>query len=307
MGEPATAMLKPEAKSEPAGRRTSRWKKHLWGYLFILPAIVIFILFLWVPIIKGAVYSFFTIDFVKGNTFVGFDNYARVLHDPDVWTAVKNTLYYMFLTVIIGFWVPIVASIAISELRFFQGFARIAAYLPFVVPGVVLYGMWRWMYDPVGPINGLLSGFGVEPVSFISDGRWSMISIVFMETWQQFGSAMLIYLAGVLSIPRDWYEAAEIDGAGVWNRIRYITIPSIRSLIVLMFILQIIGTSQAYQSQLALLDGGPNNTTLTYALLIVKYAFNQLDYGSATALGMLMFIVLSLLGLLQFKMNKEDY
>lgn len=305
MGEPG-AVLQPAIKNRSPKRR-GLFKKHFWGYMFLLPAVVIFILFLWVPIAKGALYSFFEIDFVKGNTFVGLDNYIRVFHDPDVWTAVKNTLYYMLLTVIIGFWVPIVASIAISELRRFQGFARIAAYLPFVVPGVVLYGMWRWMYDPVGPINGLLSSFGVDPVSFISDSRWSMIAIVLMETWQQFGSAMLIYLAGVLSIPRDWYEAAEIDGAGVWNRIRYITLPSLRSLIILMFILQVIGTSQAYQSQLALLDGGPNNATLTYALLIVKYAFTRLDYGTATALGMLMFIVLSFVGLLQYKLNKEEY
>jgi len=305
MGEPGT-VLQPALKNKSPKRR-GLFKKHFWGYMFLLPAVVIFILFLWVPIAKGALYSFYEIDFVKGNTFVGLDNYIRVFHDPDVWTAVKNTLYYMLLTVLIGFWVPIVASIAISELRKFQGFARIAAYLPFVVPGVVLYGMWRWMYDPVGPINGLLSSFGVDPVSFISDSKWSMIAIVFMETWQQFGSAMLIYLAGVLSIPRDWYEAAEIDGAGVWNRIRFITLPSLRSLIILMFILQVIGTSQAYQSQLALLDGGPNNATLTYALLIVKYAFTRLDYGTATALGMLMFIVLSLVGLIQYKLNKEEY
>lgn len=305
MGEPG-AVLRPVIENKSAKRR-GRFKKHFWGYMFLLPAVVIFIMFLWVPIAKGALYSFYNIDFVKGNTFVGWDNYARVFHDPDVWTAVKNTLYYMLLTLIIGFWVPIVASIAISELRRFQGFARIAAYLPFVVPGVVLYGMWRWMYDPVGPINGMLSWFGVDPVSFISDSKWSMIAIVFMETWQQFGSAMLIYLAGVLSIPRDWYEAAEIDGAGVWNRIRYITLPSMRSLIVLMLILQIVGTSQSYQSQLALLDGGPNNATLTYALLIVKYAFTRLDYGTATAMGMLMFVVLSLVGIIQYKLNKEEY
>ncbi|MEI0739734.1 sugar ABC transporter permease [Paenibacillus sp. JTLBN-2024] len=305
MGEPG--LVRQPASENQSSKRRGVFKKHFWGYMFLLPAVVIFILFLWVPIAKGALYSFYEIDFVNGNTFVGLDNYVRVFHDPDVWTAIKNTLYYMLLTVIIGFWVPIVASIAISELRRFQGFARIAAYLPFVVPGVVLYGMWRWMYDPVGPINGLLSSLGVDPVSFISDSRWSMVAIVFMETWQQFGSAMLIYLAGVLSIPRDWYEAAEIDGAGVWSRIRHITLPSMRSLIILMFILQVIGTSQAYQSQLALLDGGPNNATLTYALLIVKYAFTRLDYGTATALGMLMFIVLSLVGLLQYKLNKEEY
>ncbi|MEC2345279.1 sugar ABC transporter permease [Paenibacillus barengoltzii] len=314
MGEPVISpgnmqqsTVKASASVSRKPRRGSNWKQYMWGYLFLVPAIAIFIVFLWVPIIKGMVYSFYNIDFVKGNTFVGLDNYVKVFNNPDVLLSVRNTLYYMLLCLVIGFWVPIAASIAISELRWFQGFARIAAYLPFVVPGVVLYGMWRWMYDPVGPINALLGWFGADPVSFVSDGRWSMISIVFMETWQQFGSAMLIYLAGVLSIPRDWYEAAEIDGAGVWARIKYITLPSMRNLIVLMLILQLIGTSQAYQSQLALLDGGPNKATLTYALLTVKYAFTQLDYGAGTALGVLMFLVLSVLGVLQYKLNKEEY
>lgn len=280
-------------------------KKHSSGLLFLLPAFVIFILFLWVPIVKGFVYSFYHIDFVKGDTFVGFDNYATVFSDPDVWIATKNTFYYMFLCLVIGFWVPILFAIAISELRRFQGFVRVAAYLPNVVPIVVLYGLWRWFYDPVGPINGAFTQMGLDTISFMTDKSWSMISIVIMETWQSFGSAMLIYLAAVLSIPRDWYEAAEIDGAGVWNRIRHITLPSIRNLIVLLLILQLIGTSQGYQSQLAMLDGGPNRATLTYALYIVKNAFTQLDYGVASALGVLMFLVLGALAMLQYKLQSR--
>jgi multiple sugar transport system permease protein len=129
-----------------------------------------------------------------------------------------------------------------------------------------------------------------------------MISIVFMETWQSFGGAMLIYLAAVMSIPRDWYEAAEIDGAGVWARIRHITLPSIKNLVLLMFILQLIATSQGFQAQIAILDGGPNNVTLTYALRIVKYAFLNQDYGTASAMGVLMFIVLGGLAVMQFKL-----
>ncbi|MGN7761570.1 carbohydrate ABC transporter permease [Paenibacillus sp. 22594] len=297
-----TIPVKPERKPY----KQNRWKKNFWGYMFLVPAIAIFILFMWVPIFKGFMYSFYTVDFVKGNTFVGLDNYSRALTDPDVRIAVKNTLYYMMLCLVIGFWVPIAFAVAISELRKFGGLVRVAAYLPFVLPAVVLYGLWRWLYDPVGPINALLRTIGADQIPFLTDSRWSMISLVFMETWQQFGSGMLIYLAAVLSIPRDWYEAAEIDGAGVWARIRHITLPSLRNLIVLMLILQIIATSQGYQSQLALLDGGPNNTTLTYALLIVKYAFTRLDYGTATALGMLMFVVLGGLGILQFRLNKED-
>lgn len=285
---------------------TKLLRKHLWGYLFLVPAAIIFILFLWAPIIKGFVYSFYNVDFVKGDTFVGFDNYRTIFADGDVWTAVKNTLYYMLLCLVIGFWVPIVVSIMISELRKFQGFVRVAAYLPYVVPIIVLYGLWRWMYDPIGPINALLQSLGLEQINFMTDTKWSMISLVFMETWQQFGSAMLIYLAAVLSIPRDWYEAAEIDGAGIWQRIRHITLPSMKGVIFLMLIMQVIGTSQSYQSQLAMLDGGPNNATLTYGLLITKYAFNRQNYGVATALGVLMFLALLVLAVVQFRIQHKE-
>ncbi len=284
-------------------RPPAKWKKHLWGYLFLIPAIGIFFTFLWLPIGKGIVYSFYHIDFVKGDTYVGWDNYARVLKDPNVLVSVKNTLYYMGLGLVIGFWVPILFAIAISEMRRFQGFARIAAYLPYVVPVVVLYGLWRWLYDPVGPINAVLTKIGFDSVLFLTDKAWSMISIVIMETWQSFGSALLIYIAAISSIPRDWYEAAEIDGAGIWKRIRYITLPAIKNQIVLLFLLQLIATSQNFQTHYAVLDGGPNNATLTYALLVIRYAFTRQDYGSASALGVLMFLVLSVLAILQYRMS----
>jgi multiple sugar transport system permease protein len=273
--------------------------------LFLLPAAAVFFTFLWMPIGKGMLFSFYHIDFVKGDTFVGWDNYAKIFKDPEVGIAVKNTLYYMLLCLLIGFWVPILFAIAISEMRRFQGFARIAAYLPYVVPVVVLYGLWRWLYDPVGPINGVLTAMGMDSVLFLTDKAWSMISIVIMETWQSFGSALLIYLAAVLGIPRDWYEAAEIDGAGVWKRIRHITLPAIRSSIVLLLLLQLIATSQSFQSQFAMLDGGPNNATLTYALVVIRYAFTRQDYGTASALGVLMFLVLSLLAILQYRISNR--
>ncbi|MCD9023199.1 carbohydrate ABC transporter permease [Cohnella silvisoli] len=292
---------------EFAKRPPMKWSKHILGYLFLLPAVVIFFTFLWLPIGKGIVYSFYDIDFVKGDSFVGWANYTKIFKDAEVTVSAKNTLYYMMLGILIGFWVPILFAIAISEIRRFQGFVRVAAYLPFVVPLVVLYGLWKWLYDPVGPINAALEKLGFSQVLFLTDKAWSMISIVFMETWQSFGSAMLIYLAAIMSVPRDWYEAAEIDGAGVWKRIRHITLPAIKNQIILLFLLQLIATSQGFQTQFAMLDGGPNNSTLTYALLIQRYAFTRQDYGAASALGVLMFLVLGLLAVLQYRMsNKKE-
>jgi len=293
-----------------AAPRRSRVKSALrrygWSYAFLVPAVVVFALFLWLPIVKGFVYSFYHIDFVKGNTYAGLDNFRTAMEDPVVWVSVRNSLYYMLLCFVIGFWVPILFAVAISELRRLQGAVRVAAYLPNVIPVVVLYGLWRWMYDPIGPFNAALTQLGLEQIAFMTDPAWSMASLVIMETWQQFGSGMLIYLAAVVSVPRDWYEAAEIDGAGVWQRIRHITLPAIKNLIVLMLILQLIATSQGFQSQLAMLDGGPNNATLTYALLINKYAFTRLDYGTASALGVLMFLVLGLVAVLQYRMQAKE-
>ncbi|XID95530.1 carbohydrate ABC transporter permease [Paenibacillaceae bacterium WGS1546] len=289
----------------PPKRPPGKWTKHVWGYLFLLPAIAVFFTFLWMPIGKGILFSFYQVDFVKGDTFVGLDNYRRIFDDPHVMTAVKNTVYYIFLGLVIGFWVPILFAIAISEMRRFQGFARIAAYLPYVVPVVVLYSLWRWLLDPVGPVNGLLMKLGLDSVLFWTNPSWSMISIVIMETWQSFGSALLIYIAALASVPRDWYEAAEIDGAGIWNRIRHVTLPAIRNQIVLLLLLQLIATSQNFQTHFAVLDGGPNNATLTYALLVIRYAFTRQDYGTASALGVLMFCVLCLLAVLQYRMSNR--
>lgn len=283
---------------------SGKLKRYVTGYLFLVPAIVIFALFLWLPIIKGMIYSFYHIDFVKGDTYVGFDNYRTIFDDPDLGKSIKNTLYYMGLGLVIGFWVPILFALAISEMKRFQGFARVAAYLPYVVPFVVLYGVWRWLYDPVGPINFVLGKLGIDSISFMSDQKWSMISIVIMETWQSFGSAMLIYLAAIMSVPRDWYEAAEIDGAGIWRRIRHITLPAIRMQILLLLMLQLIATSQAFQTQYAMLDGGPNKATLTYAHLIINYSFKKFDYGVASALGVLLFLVLGILAVIQYRLNK---
>ncbi|MBC8017307.1 MAG: sugar ABC transporter permease [Verrucomicrobia bacterium] len=283
-----------------------KFKFRLWGTLFVLPEIIIFLLFLWVPIIKGIIYSFYNIDFVNGNTFAGLQNYIDVFHSSDFPIAIRNTLYYMLLCVVIGFWVPAVVAIGISELRRFQGFARVAGYLPSVIPSIVLYGMWVWFYDPIGPINTLLSHFGVEGIDFFSKSM-SMLSIVLMETWQGFGGAVLIYIASIVGIPKDLYEAAEIDGASVWQRIRNITLPSLKPQLILMFLLQIISTSQSFQAQLAMTGGGPDNATLTYMLLMNREAFTYLHFGKATALGSLMFGVMVLISIVYLKMqNRRD-
>ena len=274
-----------------------KFKDYFWGMMFLLPAIAVFCLFLWTPIAKGIVYSFMNIDFVNGSYFVGFENYREVFASRDTGIAVRNTIYYMFLGIVIGFWVPSLVAIAISELRWFQGSMRLLVYLPNIVPAVVLYTMWQYLYDPLGPINQFLSWFGMDTILWLADKGMAMIAIVISETWQNFGTTTLIYLAAVVGIPKDQYEAAEIDGAGVLQRIRYITIPGIRHIFVLLFIMQLIGTSQGFQTHIAMTGGGPNNATLTYMYQLTNEAFTRFDYGKASAMGVLMFVVLTTLSI----------
>ncbi|WP_261305581.1 carbohydrate ABC transporter permease [Paenibacillus andongensis] len=277
---------------------------YLWGTLFVLPEIVLFIIFLWVPIFKGIFYSFYNIDFVDGNHFIGLANYVSIFQDGLLLTSIKNTLYYMGLGVLLGFWVPPLIAIVVSELKWFQGAARIIGYLPSAVPAIVLYGMWQWFFDAVGPINSLLQTLGIPKVEFFSP-KMAMASIVLLETWQSFGAATLIYIAAVVGIPRDIYEAAEIDGASVWQRIRHITLPSIKTLMMLLLLLQLITTSQGFQAQLSMTDGGPNNATLTYLLWMNHTAFRDLDFGKASAMGSLMFFVLILLSVLYHLLQRR--
>ncbi|MCA0754261.1 sugar ABC transporter permease [Paenibacillus sp. N4] len=285
-----------------------RWRPYLWGLLFLLPEIIIFSVFQWKPIVMSIYYSMTNVDVIHGNSFVGFENYRRVFEDDAILIAVKNTLYYVFLGLVIGFWVPSVAALALSELRWFRGTARLIVYLPNIVPAVVLYGMWKWLYDPIGPVNQFLGWLSIEPVRWLTDKMWAMASIVFMSTWQHFGATTLIYLAAILGVPKDLYEAAEIDGARVWHRIIYITLPSIKMIFLLMFVMQFISTSQSYEAHLAMTDGGPNNATLTYMLHVVKNGFYKFDFGKASAMGVLMFVVLTSLSVALYRLQrKEDH
>jgi multiple sugar transport system permease protein len=294
-------------KDQTIQQTAQSWRRKLkdygWGLAFILPAIAVFCVFLWTPIVKGIFYSFMNVDFVKGNSFVGFDNYRDIFASSMLAKSVLNTLYYMLLCILIGFWVPSIVSIAVSELRWFKGAMRLIVYLPNIVPAVVLYGMWQWLYDPLGPANQIISWFGSQQILWLTDKSMAMISIVIAETWQSFGTAALIYLAGIVSIQKDLYEAAEMDGAGVLQRIRYITIPGIRHLYILLFILQLIGTSQGFLTHMALTGGGPNNATLTYMYQIINEAFTNLNYGRASAMGVLMFIVLASLSIIMYSIQ----
>ncbi|MFB3896129.1 MAG: carbohydrate ABC transporter permease [bacterium] len=275
---------------------------------FLIPALLFFTLFSWYPILRGFIISFqqYAIRTDIPPQFVGWDNFRLVLNDPLFWIAWRNVIYFVVLGLILGYFVPIILAIAMNEMRHLRGYFRIAFYLPSILPMVVVAIMWRWFYDPGNGLVNLALNFLHLPTSqWLLSEKTAMLSLVIMATWQGAGATTIIYLAGLQGIPEELYEAAEIDGASIKQRMIHITIPQIRAVMLIMLLLQIIGTFQVFGEPLIMTKGGPNNATLTIMLLIYRYAFTYVQFGAAAAISLCLFIVLLGLTILYFRLTKR--
>jgi len=278
--------------------------------VFLLPLLVVFGLFSWYPIIRAVVMSFQETNLVTPSTFVGLQNFQDVLKDPLLWTAVKNTLYFAFLALLFGYPVPLIAAVLMSEVRRFKGLYSALAYLPVVIPPVVAVLLWKFFYDagPNGVFNTLLGAVGIGPVSWLQDSGSAMPALVLEATWAAAGGTVIIYLAALTGVSTDLYEAAEIDRAGIWRKVWHVTLPQLRGVLLITFILQIVGTAQVFLEPFLFTGGGPANSTTTVLLLIYDYAFaNSLggEYGMATALSIMLAVVLGLLSAIYFRLTRS--
>jgi len=192
-----------------------------------------------------------------------------------------------------GYAIPIVLALAINEVRYGKAYFRLAFYLPVIIPPLVTVFLWGYMYSPDGGLlNGLLSLVGIGQQLWLQSPNTALQSLVVVTTWANAGGTMLIYLAALQSIPAELYEAAELDGAGIWGRVWSIALPQIRGVMLIMLILQIIATFQIFTEPFVLTQGGPVNATTTIMLLIYNYAFQNVDLGAASALSVILFLVL---------------
>jgi multiple sugar transport system permease protein len=290
--------------------RSRRRTGGLSTLVFLLPLLIVFGVFSWIPIGRAVVMSFQETNLVTPSTFVGLQNFKDVLADPLLWTAVKNTLYFALLALVFGYPVPLVAAVVMSEVRRFKGLYSALAYLPVVIPPVVAVLLWKFFYDagPTGVFNTILGAVGIGPVSWLQDSASAMPSLVLEATWAAAGGTIIIYLAALTGVSTDLYEAAEIDRASIWRKIWHVTLPQLRGVLLITFILQIVGTAQVFLEPFLFTGGGPANSTTTILLLIYDYAFaNSLggEYGMATALSIMLAVVLGLLSALYFRLTRS--
>lgn len=282
----------------------------LSSLLFLLPMLVIFGVFSWWPIVRSVVMSFQHTNLVTAPTWVGFDNFVQVVNDPLFWTAVGNTAWFAFLALILGYPIPLVAAVLMSEVKRAKGLYSALAYLPVVVPPVVAVLLWKFFYDarPDGVFNTILGWVGIPPQPWIQSATQAMPSLVVEATWAAAGGTIIIYLAAITGVAPELYDAAEVDGAGIWQKVWHVTMPQLRSVLLITLILQIIGTAQVFLEPFLFTGGGPVDSTVTILLLIYRYAFqNSLggDYGAATALSLMLAAFLAVLSLVYFRLTKS--
>jgi len=304
---PTTTTARPTgvpASSRDAGAQRRLTRKYLQrvrngvpAVLFALPVLLVFLVFSWGPIVKGLVMSVQQTNLVDPVKWVGLENFRYVLTDPAVGQASLNTLWFTLLALLFGFPVPVLLAMFLSELRGRSWLYTTLAYLPVITPPVVAILLWRFFYDPSpnGMFNSILGAVGLGPFLWLDSPGSAMPSIVLEATWAGAGNAVIIYLAALTSVRTDLYEAAELDGAGVVRRVWHVMLPHLRSVLLLMLLLQVIGTMQLFTEPLLFTGGGPQGSTMTILLLIYNYAFVNGDYGAATALSVLLALALAVL------------
>jgi multiple sugar transport system permease protein len=282
-------------------------RRNLTAYGFLCAALLCFAVFAWYPMAREFILSFQSTNLIDPPTWVGLDNFGYAVSDPafaDAWLA---TLQFTFLALVCGYVVPFAVALVLNELRHARAYLRFVVYLPVMLPPIVAVLLFRWFFDPgPGLFNQILGLFQLPGLAWLDSPTTALISLVIVSTWMNMGSATLIYLAALQNIPSELYEAAELDGAGIWKRIRHVTIPQTRLILLLMLMLQIVATMQVFIEPYMLTGGGPENSTVTVAYLLFQYAFTYQNYGAAGALGMMLMIVLLAFAAFQLRLTRED-
>ncbi|GLZ31100.1 sugar ABC transporter permease [Lentzea sp. NBRC 105346] len=283
-------------------------RRHLTAYGFLSGALVVFALFSWYPIVRGVTLSFQQVNFVTAADWVGWSNFERLVNDPQFAIAWRNTIAFTAIALVLGFGVPFVTAVVLNELRHAKTYFRLVVYLPVMLPPVVTALLWKWFYDPgPGLFNTVLRGLGLPEGTWLDSGRIALVSLVVVATWANMGSATLIYLAALQTIPGELYEAAELDGAGVLQRIRHVTIPQTKFVLLMLALLQVVATMQVFTEPFIMTGGGPEDSTITVLLLLYRYAFVYNDFGTASALSLMLFTVLGVFSALYLRVTSREH
>lgn len=297
-------MISPATKKKRGFKLT---KNDFVGYLFILPAIFCLYYFTVKPMVSGTIMSFYDMKGYSVQEFCGFDNYIRVISDAQFVKTLWNTVQYVLWSLVVGFVLPIILAILLNEAIHLKRTFRFLIYIPSATPAVAVSLLWYFLYYPNagGMLNSILGQFGIAPYGWLQDSKWTILYIIISMTWQGAGATMMYYFASLQSLNREMYEAAIIDGAGVWRRMRAVTLPTLYPVILLFLAKQIIGVFSVLQEPMQMTGGGPNGASMTLSLQIYQYGFVDYKPQYALALSVIQFLILLVMTCFYFKLDKK--
>ncbi|HKQ56557.1 MAG TPA: sugar ABC transporter permease [Candidatus Eisenbacteria bacterium] len=282
------------------------------GWWFASPALALIGLFFFVPVIAGLVLSLTDFDIyaiASPDTarFVGLANFAAIFRDPVFWIALRNTMFFVLvggpLTVIVSLSAALLVN---SKLARAPGFFRSLYFVPVVTTLVAMSVVFRYLYHPhYGLINHVLGLVGIGPIDWLGDPRWAMPAIVLLNVWKKFGYNMLILLAGLRAIPDDLYEAAALDGAGWWARLRNVTIPGLAPTLLFVSIMTMIEQFQLFAEPYVMTQGGPLKSTTSIVLLMYEEGFRWWRMGYAAAIAFVLFVIMLIATMVQLRIQRE--
>ena len=273
--------------------KKASFKNEIVALLFILPALILFLLTKYVPIVMGIFISLFDIDIVNlPGKFCGLNNYIRAFSDGKFYSSIWHNIKFMIYSLAMNFWPPIVAAMLINEIRKGKVVFRVLYFIPAVAPGLAMTVIWKYFWNPdYGMANYLIGLFGAAPRAWLNDPNWVYFCMHFSGLVIVGGMNMLIYLAALQNVPQELYESAMLEGAGFLQRIRYITIPAIREIVMSMFLLSFTGVFNALENVLVWTDGGPFGKTETLLSYAYKQALTSLDYSYAITMATIVFFI----------------
>jgi len=277
------------------------------AYAFLLPNFLGFFIFSLIPLVSAFLLSFIKWDTANPMVFVGLNNYAKLFRDESFMISFWNTIYYTVGTVPLTMAFSLVVALALNTRIKGIGFFRTAFFFPYIVSLVAIAIVWNNLFHPtMGPINSFLMSMGIEnPPGWTASVEWAMPAVIFASVWRQMGYFMVIYLAGLQGIPRELYEAATVDGANAWQRFKTITLPMLTPTTFFVSVMLVINGFKIFDLIMVMTEGGPGRATNVLVYYIYYAAFLQFDFGYASAISMVLLVLVLTVTIIQFRAEQK--
>jgi multiple sugar transport system permease protein len=287
---------------------TNRAKRNLWGFLFALPAMILFVVFAGYPILQTFYLSLFDYDLASPPVFVGLENFEDILISSNIFlNSVRFTFVYAIGTYIPTLIIALLLALALNTRIRFRSTLRLIYFIPVVISWVIVAVIWKLMFHQNGLVNSFLDVFNIPPVNWLLDQGSAPLAIIIPSIWKELGFYMVIFLAGLQTIPTVYYEASKIDGASSFQSFRFITLPLLRPTIVLTIVIAIIDGLKIFIPPFVMTQGGPAGETRVMSLIIYQTAFAFNRFGRASAMAVVLFVIILVLTLIQRRLYGTRY